>query len=95
MVAATECTLESFQAIPNLFGFKAVKFSAYGTTNSDYVTFSTANAGPAAALTIIRGFSGIFATDGTAGTATITGTGNVLTITNAAALTLHGIVWGD
>jgi len=95
MAAAAECTLETFQAIPNLFGFKVVKFKAYGTTNSDYITFSTAIAGPAAALTIIRGFSGIFATDGTAGTATISGSSNVLTITNAAALTLHGLVWGD
>jgi hypothetical protein len=94
-MSAAECTVESFQAMPNLFGFKVVKFKVYGTTNSDYVTFSTAIAGPAAALTVIRGFSGLFATEGTAGTATITGTSNVLTITNAAGLTWHGLVWGD
>ena len=92
---AAECTSETFQAIPNLFGFKVVKFKAVGAVNSDYVTFSTALAGPAAALTIIRGFSGLFATDGTAGTATISGSSNVLTITNASTLTWHGLVWGD
>lgn len=91
----SECSAESFQADSGLFGYKIVKFTATGAVNSDYVTFSTAIAGPAAALTIMRGFSGLFATDGTAGTATITGSSNVLTITNAGTKTWHGIVWGD
>lgn len=85
---AVEMTSETFEDANQLFGMKLVRFTATSANDDDYITFT-------GHLNIIRGVTGVYATDGTAGTYTIAGTDNVLTFTNGGTLIWCGLVWGD
>lgn len=84
---AAECTSETFQYAPQLFGIKLAMATATSATNNDYVTFPQ--------LQLVRGVVSNFATDGTAGTHTITGSTNVVTLTNGSTKTWKVLVWGE
>jgi predicted methyltransferase MtxX (methanogen marker protein 4) len=75
-MTSAELTLESsFQVQPNA-GLKMSMWKGTGTNATDYATLTE--------FTVVQGAI-IFATDGTVGTFTITGTNNVITFTNAAS----------
>lgn len=86
MVAA-EMTSKTFWEAPQLFGTKFVHIVATGAASNDYITVTP--------LTIVQGVVSNYATDGTAGTHTITGTTNVVTHTNCSTKTWHLLVCGD
>lgn len=80
-----ELTSETFkQVVPNL-ALKLVLAKGTAAINGDFVTVE--------GLSVVQGAIA-FATDGTAGTLTITGASNVVTLTNAGVLTWNVLAWG-
>jgi hypothetical protein len=78
-------TYTSTQVLPNT-GKKIVYVTGTSAANNDTITV--------AELTVVENVLSNFATDGTAGTHTITGTSNVVTMTNGGTKTWKVIVSG-
>lgn len=83
MTAST--SQSSTQITPNC-GLKTVEVTGTSATNGDTLTASE--------LLVIHACIG-FATDGTPGTYTITGTSNVITLQNGGNKTWRYICWGS
>ena len=86
-MAAAVIASPTFYEATQLFGTKFVHCVATSTENDDWISVTP--------LTLVRGVVSNYATDGTAGTHTITGTSALVTLTNGGTKIWHVLVYGD